>query len=220
MPLSVIIPCFNADRFVGEAIRSVLAQSRPADEIIVVDDGSTDGSAAQVARYADKVRQIRQHNAGPAAARNAGVAAARHDLIAFLDADDLWPVTSVAARMTALERQGGDIVFGAVRALIDTAGNPPSLGAPMEGRLAGSMIVRRKVLDRLGGFDESMRSAEVIDLAVRARAAGFSTCATPDLVLYRRIHGANLMLRHQDASADVLRVLRRSVEMKRGVRIA
>jgi glycosyltransferase involved in cell wall biosynthesis len=220
MRLSVIIPCYNAERFIGEAISSALAQSRPADEIIVVDDGSTDRSVAQTGRFAGRIQLVRQANAGAAAARNTGLAAARHDLIAFLDADDLWPPDSLACRMVQFDPQECDIVFGAVREFVDHGDGEPRLGTPIEGRLAGSMIIRRHVFDRVGNFDESLRSAEVVDLAGRARAAGFVDRATAEVVLHRRVHGANLMLRHSGASADVLRVLRRSIERKRGRAIA
>lgn len=220
MRLSVIIPCYNAGRFVGDAIASALAQSRPANEIIVVDDGSTDDSVAQVERFTGQIRLIRQANAGAAAARNAGLAAARHELIAFLDADDLWPPHSLACRIAALDRPEIDLVFGAVRQLIDDGDGQARLGPPHEGRLAGSMIIRRQVFDRVGQFDESLASAEVIDLAARAQAAGHAGCAIADVVLHRRVHGANLMLHHGGANADVLRVLRRSIERRRGQAVA
>lgn len=90
MTISVIIPAWNAERHIARAIRSVLAQSRPAEEIIVVDDGSTDGTAKVVRAFGMQVRLITQPNGGASVARNTGIAAATGDWIAFLDADDEW----------------------------------------------------------------------------------------------------------------------------------
>ena len=90
MKISVIIPVYNGEKTVARAIDSVLAQTRPADEVIVVDDGSTDGTAEIIQSYGDKVIYIHQQNAGASVARNAGIQAASGDWIAFLDADDEW----------------------------------------------------------------------------------------------------------------------------------
>lgn len=88
--VSIVMPCYNAQGFVAEAIDSVLAQTVQDFELIVVDDGSTDGSAAVLAGYGERIRVIRQPNRGVSTARNEGVAAARGELLAFLDADDYW----------------------------------------------------------------------------------------------------------------------------------
>jgi glycosyltransferase involved in cell wall biosynthesis len=88
--VSIIMPCYNGGAFLAEAIASVLGQTLQDFELIVVDDGSTDGSAGILARYGDRVRVIRQANRGVSAARNAGIEAASGEFIAFLDADDYW----------------------------------------------------------------------------------------------------------------------------------
>ncbi len=104
MTISAVIPAFNARAYVGGAIESVLAQSRRPDEIIVIDDGSTDGTADVVRRYADKVRLIVQAGEGASAARNAGINAAAGEWIAFLDADDQWLAGRLAAQCEYLEK--------------------------------------------------------------------------------------------------------------------
>ena len=105
LSVSVIIPAYNAGLHIARAIESVLAQTREADEIVVVDDGSTDNTAAEVSRLGDRVRYIHQENAGVSAARNAGVRAARGNWIAFLDADDEWLPNKLQLQLEALERE-------------------------------------------------------------------------------------------------------------------
>ncbi|HOK65955.1 MAG TPA: glycosyltransferase family A protein [Anaerohalosphaeraceae bacterium] len=104
MTISVIIPAYNNERYLGRAIDSVLAQSRPADEIIVVDDGSTDRTAEVAQTYGEKIRCIRQDNRGPGAARNTGIRAASGEWIAFLDADDEWLPDKLAVQTDLLRR--------------------------------------------------------------------------------------------------------------------
>ncbi len=102
--ISVVIPAFNNEKYIARAIGSVLAQTRPADEIIVVDDGSTDGTANEVRTFGDTVRLIRQKNGGASAARNAGVLAAAGEWIAFLDADDEWLPNKLELQVEHLRR--------------------------------------------------------------------------------------------------------------------
>lgn len=101
--ISVIIPNYNRADLIGQTLGNVLAQSRPPDEVIVVDDGSTDGSVAVIEQFTPRVRLIQQPNAGPAAARNAGLEIARGDLVQFMDSDDLWSRYKLERQASALE---------------------------------------------------------------------------------------------------------------------
>src|SRR5262249_52847135 len=102
MRISVIVPLFNAARYVIAAIDSILAQSRPADEILVVDDGSTDGGAEALASYGPRLRLLRQENRGPGSAVNRGLRKAGGEALAFLDADDLWTPDKLERQCAAL----------------------------------------------------------------------------------------------------------------------
>jgi glycosyltransferase involved in cell wall biosynthesis len=105
--VSVVIPAFNVEDCIGEAIDSILAQRHLPDEVIVVDDGSTDGTASRVRRYGSAVRYLFQDNAGPSAARNNGITAARGEWIAFLDSDDIWLPDKLAAELEVIRRDPG-----------------------------------------------------------------------------------------------------------------
>jgi glycosyltransferase involved in cell wall biosynthesis len=112
--VSVVIPAYNLEGYIGRAIESVLAQTRPADEIIVVDDGSTDDTGEMVKKYGSAVRYIHQENAGASAARNTGIKAAKNEWIALLDGDDEWLEENLERQMGLLERN---------EELVWTAGN-------------------------------------------------------------------------------------------------
>lgn len=137
--VSVVMPAYNAERFVDEAVESVLTQSHQRLEVIVVDDGSTDGTGARVRAYGDQVRYLRQANAGAGAARNRGVEAATGDYVAFLDADDLWRPEKLEVQLEIATRNpaSGLIACDGVRFAT--------------GSIVGGRLLSRWVLDRLAG---------------------------------------------------------------------
>jgi glycosyltransferase involved in cell wall biosynthesis len=191
--VSVVVPVYNAEEFVAAAIKSLLAQTSPSFEVIVVDDGSTDRSA-EIAGSFPEVETLRQSNAGPAAARNAGISRARGDFVAFHDADDLVPPTKLDVQVGyLLEHPGVDCVL-ARQEWID----PPAWLArdAVYGDLGGiplpSAVYRASVLRELGGFNESFRTGEDVDLLIRLRERGGRYAIVPEVLLYRRFHGDNL----------------------------
>ena len=220
--VSVIVPCFNTERYLGAALASVLGQSRQAAEVVVVDDGSTDASAAVAAGYAPAVRCIAQANAGISAARNRGVAGTSGAILAFLDADDLWPADSLARRLAVLEADARlDGVFGAVEQFVSPeipASERAQYDVPpgaQPARLAGALLVRRRVFNAVGPFDTAVRLGETIDWIARVQDAGYRLAQVDAVVLRRRIHGANSVLRERHRQSDYLRVLRASIERRR-----
>ena len=214
--VSLIIPCFNAGGHIAEAIASAAGQSRAPDEIIVVDDGSDDDSAQIVERIGSAVRLLRQENRGAAAARNAGIAASRGSILAFLDADDAWPPDSIAVRLAEMERCGADMVGGRVRqCLVEVGPHVPSGGPDLVGRLAGALLIRRDAFERVGWFDERLRTAETIDWVARAHDKGLHEAHCDAVVLFRRVHGKNMMMTQPGTDQDRLGVLRAAIARRR-----
>ncbi len=217
--VSVVIPCFNYARYLPEALQSVLDQTRPPDEIIVVDDGSTDETAAVAARY--PVRVISQTNQGIAAARNTGISASLGEALAFIDADDLWPRDSLEARLVRLETEPKvDCVFGRTEAFlsadlsdVDRARLHCPAG-PMAARAAGTMLARRTVFDVVGLFEPTLRVGEFIDWVGRLTHVGAGCASIDTLCMRRRIHGANTVLQNKAGSSDYLRALKASLDRK------
>lgn len=199
--VSVVIPCHNYGRFLADALGSVAAQTYPAHEVIVVDDGSTDGSADLARAAMPDVRVISQAKSGISAARNSGIAAATGDLIAFLDADDLWPAESLALRIASIEADASVIgAFGKVEQflcpMIDDAARSRLTCPPgqVSARLAGTMLLRRSVVERVGPFDTNLTVGETMDWVARLTDLGEPLVAVDSLVLRRRIHGSNTVL--------------------------
>ena len=185
--VSVVITTYNYERFIAAAIESVLGQTVRPDEIVVVDDGSTDGTAPVVARYAARgVRYIRQTNQGAGAARNRGIRETRGDLIAFLDADDRWLPDKLARQLAHLRRYpaaglvtGGEWqVFGAARPPVRVRRRPARAARLYPRILIENLIgnpslvlVRRACFARVGEFDEGLPLGQDWEMWIRIARA-------------------------------------------------
>ena len=191
--VDLIIPVYNGSDFLGDALESVLAQEYDPLRIIVVDDGSTDDSAA-VAQAYPGVLVIRQKNQGPAAARNTGLASVEAPYVALHDADDLLPPNKLRIQIGYLEAHPEVACVLGRQEWIDP---PPWLPRDaLYGDLGGiplpSAVFRTDAIRELGGFDPSFRTGEDVDLLMRLREANHGIVVLPDVVLYRRYHGSNL----------------------------
>jgi glycosyltransferase involved in cell wall biosynthesis len=215
--VSVIVPAYNAEPFISEALDSAFAQDFRPLEVIVVDDGSTDRTAEIAAGY--ELQLVRQPNRGPAAARNAGLARASGEYIAILDADDVWPEDRVSCLVEAL-RCGADIAFGLSQIFL-TPGQPKPahfperLTEPVQNHMP-AMMTRRAVFELVGAFDEDLRLSEDVDWFMRARDAGVKVVSVDQLVLRYRIHAQNTSRDKARTQATMLQVLRSSLARRRG----
>lgn len=220
--VSCIIPAFNSERFVGEAIASVLAQSHQPVEVIVVDDGSTDATADAVRRCGPAVRYIHQPNAGPPAARNAGIRVARGDFIAFLDADDRWHPEKLARQLALFDAEPGlDCCLTLVRLFWEAGLRAEEMAYREKGRVEvetqqqSSMLVRRAAFDVVGLFDPDLPHAALMEWFERAQGCGLRIGRLPDVVVERRMHAANFS-RSQNNREEVLRLVKRRLDQRRG----
>jgi alpha-1,6-rhamnosyltransferase len=191
--VSVVMPAYNAEEFIRPALETVLAQDWEPFEVIVVDDGSIDATA-EIAESFAGVRCLRQENAGPAAARNAGAEAALGELVANFDSDDLLPPNRLTVQASYLsEHPEVGCVFGRQ----EWMDPPPWLARdPVYGELDGipltSAMFRRDVLLGLGGYNTEFVHGEDTDLLIRMREAGIPYHVLPDIVVYRRFHESSL----------------------------
>jgi glycosyltransferase involved in cell wall biosynthesis len=220
--VSVVIPVYNGERYVAEAIESVLAQGHRPLEVIVVDDGSTDHTAEVVKLFAPEVRYDFQPNSGAAAARNRGVGLAQGDFLAFLDADDLWMADKLTRQMAALDNHPElEAVFGHVEQF-----HSPELGEEIKERIrpaaqvmpaysADSMVIKREAFFRVGLFDTQWRIADFIDWYLRAVDLGLRSLMLPDVLVKRRLHSSNLGIRERHSRTEYVRVLRASLQRRR-----
>ncbi len=189
--VSVIVPVRDGERFLPAALESILADEPVPAEVIVVDDGSTDRSAALARDHGNGVIVLRQPAQGVSAARNAGIAAAKGEWIAFLDADDLWCPGRMACQGALLAGDPTlDLVLGRTQLVREEGAGYVARGEPWPALSAGALMVRRQALARVGGFDPAKAMSEDVDWILRAREAGLRMQLHPEVVqLYRRHEG-------------------------------
>jgi len=220
--VSVIIPVFNCEAYLAEAIDSVLSQTWPPGEIIVVDDGSTDGSRDVARGYSDQIRYVYQENQGIGAARNRGVDLAGGDLLAFLDADDMWLPNKLVVQMAAFESEPDlDMVLGQVEQFVSPELGPDARATigdeerVLPGYVAGTVLVKRDSFLRVGPFSTDWRVGEFLDWYAKAKDAGLRDVMLPDIVTRRRIHTSNIGIRERKSQGDYVRILKAALDRRR-----
>jgi len=220
--VSVIVPVRDGERYLAEALGSILAQTHAPAEVIVVDDGSTDDTAGVAAGFGAPVRLVEQAPAGVSAAMNHGLGEATGALVASLDADDLWVADKLALQVAALEAdQSLDIVFGYAEPFVSPDLSPAERATlavpagPLPGWSKGSMLARRAALDRVGPFDEALRLGDFVDWHARAVDAGLRMQMLPEVVLRRRLHATNTGRGAVEARVDYARVARAALHRRR-----
>jgi glycosyltransferase involved in cell wall biosynthesis len=219
--ISVVIPAYNAAAYLAEAVNSVRAQTRPPLEIVIVDDGSTDETAAIANGFGGEVRYTHQANAGPAAALNHGLSLARGRLVAFISADDLWVADKLERQMRALAESGpGTLVFGFLQHFVspelseEEAARLKAPPDPMPAFAAGTMLAEREAFATVGLFNPAFRSGEFLDWYGRAIDLGYRARMLKEVVLRRRVHGENHSLKSK-APVHYTRVLKAALDRRR-----
>jgi len=218
------MPAFNAARFIRAALASVFAQTYRPLEVVVVDDGSRDDTAAvaEAAAAGDTpFHLIRQTNQGISAARNAGIARATGEFLAFVDSDDLITPDRLARQVAAAaDHPDATLFFGHMMNFRNADWPPERPGLPpapevMPGKIPGTLLVRRADFLRIGPFDPAISVGEFVDWYARARAAGLTEWVLPDLVLFRRIHDDNIGIRTRADRSSYLHLLKKKLDRER-----
>jgi glycosyltransferase involved in cell wall biosynthesis len=220
--VSVIVAVYNGERFLAEAIESILAQTYPSYEIIVVDDGSTDRTK-EIALSYPNVKYLYQANAGTAAARNRGIQIARGEYLAFLDADDLWMHDKLSIQMAAFEVDPAlEIVSGYVEQFVDPDITPLlakkyfAPAAPLPGYVTVAILIKRTAFDAIGSFHEDFMTAETISWFAGIIGSKHKILMLPGVVARRRIHGKNVGIVNQaERDHNMIRALKKSIDRNR-----
>lgn len=220
--ISVVIPARNAGRTIGETLESVRLQTHKPDEVVLVDDGSLDDTVAVAFRAFPGIRILRQPPAGVSRARNRGAEAATGAFIAFLDADDLWEPAKLERQ---LERAAGDDAPHIVLCKMQNFLSPELAGKQgvSEGDLevrtgysAGCVFMARTGFLETGGFPEDREFYETVEWFERARARGYREAIVDEVLMLRRIHAGNTMLRRStDARAAYMRLIAERLKARR-----
>jgi glycosyltransferase involved in cell wall biosynthesis len=220
--ISVLIPVYNCERYLGEAIASALSQTMPPIEVLVIDDGSTDGTARVAQSFGAHIRYVYQPNAGASAARNRGADLATGAFLSFLDADDLWHREKLSRQWTCFAEESElEIVACYLEHFVS-----PDVADRLTGRIRcpehpmpapgpATMLIRRQALLAVGPFDTAIRCGESIEWYARAVDLKLRCRMIPDVLVSRRLHLDNGSRMTPEGNADYLRVVREALERRR-----
>jgi glycosyltransferase involved in cell wall biosynthesis len=219
--VSVILAVYNGEKYLSEAIESVLVQTYAPLEIIVIDDGSQDRTSHIAKRYGSKIRYIDQENRGQPAAQNRGIQMAKGSSIAFLDADDFFTSEKIAIQVEFLEANPQiDYVFGYVEQFFSPELESelrkkwkcPSETTP--GHLAQATLFRKECFERVGLFNENQRIGAFIEWYMRAEEKGLKKELIPNLVLRRRIHNNNMGIQFQNSRLEYVQIVKAALKRR------
>ncbi len=230
--VSIIMPAYNAQRFIGRAINSVLNQTFLDWELLIVDDGSTDGTAGYVKYHysSPQIKLFTQSNQGPASARNAGIEHAQGEFIAFLDADDCWRPNKLSLQIPLFATDSTGVVYGdaeLVGGKIEGYSTFFAINPPASGRVTSQLVrrnfipmltavIRRDLLRKIGGFDSDLRAAEDYDVWLRA---SFHTdfSYSPEIVAEYTIHTESTTSKSELMWTSELQALRKCWGVRQNV---
>jgi hypothetical protein len=218
--VSVIIPVYNGENFIREAVENVLSQKYPALEIIIINDGSTDGTEARIKQLPVDIRYFTQNNNGPAAARNKGIRDASGEFITFLDADDLWPENNLNIMVDEMLRDPDMEVIRGYAQLMEinkASGYYDYVGNPKESfpHYIGAAIYHKSAFEKVGLFDPALRFGEDTDWFLRASEMKLNIKRLEETSLYVRRHERNMTEGKTLLELNALKVFRKSLERRR-----
>jgi glycosyltransferase involved in cell wall biosynthesis len=219
--VSVIIPVWNGAYYLQDALASVFAQTYLVHEVIVIDDGADD-AMVEVAREYSGVTVLTQAHAGVSAARNLGLSVATGDIIAYLDADDIWLPDKLESQINVLlsKPELGYVlcrmrVFCEAGCSLPDTLNQQHYAADPIAAIPSALVVWRSVVDAVGLFDQNLETAEDADWFGRAGSLGILADSVDQILLEKRLHGTNISLTCPTNTSNLLKVLHRSILRKK-----
>ena len=224
--ISCIVPVYNGEKYLVEALDSISQQTYRQVEMIVVDDGSTDETAAVVKQYGAEVRYLYQHNAGPAAARNRGLSAANGEFVAFLDADDLWHPEKLTIQMARFESRPeldycvahAQNFWSAEVSEEETEWRNHRIAKPLPAYSTPTLLARRELFERVGYFDPALAHGDSTEWFLRARERGAVSELLPNVLLHRRLHKDNRSrLRASQSRDQFLQIVKAALDRRRNL---
>jgi glycosyltransferase involved in cell wall biosynthesis len=220
--ISVVIPVYNGEKYIDEAIESVMNQSFKISEILVVDDGSTDNTEAVCKKYGDKITYLKQENSGAASARNLGVEKSTGIYLAFLDADDIWMEDRLRDGISEITKEDSeDIIFGMMKEFYspdtddDFRNKYKCRKEPFKGIHPGTMLIRKEDFLKAGYLTTKYETGEFIDWFKRAEEEGLTSKTLPSLVMRRRIHYTNHGITHKKSNEDYGKIIIEMMKRRR-----
>jgi len=210
--VSCLVPVYNGANYLAETLSNIVEQTWPALEIVVLDDGSSDDSAEIADSFGDPVRVVRAPHTGLSGARNQALAEAKADFIAYQDADDLWHPEKIARQMAAFDSSpdAGIVRCYAQNFWIDEIRHEADkltewqIVQPVVGYTMPACIVRRRVFDEVGRFNESMPINSDKEWHIRASDVGIHSVIVEEVLHYRRIHHSNLTRRAAETERETM----------------
>ena len=222
--ISCIVPVFNGEKYLAEAIESIVKQSYQSIEIIIADDGSTDGTAMVADRYNKQIRYVRQANSGTAAARNLGLSVAVGEFVAFLDSDDVWHPEKLKrqiARFAARPELDYCITHAQnfwIPELIEEEKKfrDHRISKPLPAYVTGTLLARHELFNRVERFNTAICHADDTEWFLRANERGAAMELLPDVLLYRRLHYSNISrIKASNSRDQYLRVVKTALDYRR-----
>ena len=224
--VAVIIPVYNGAAYLKETLESVLGQTRPPNEVVVVDDGSTDESLV-IAMEFPQVNCLPQENQGVATARNLGIRASSSSALAFLDQDDYWAPEKLDRQLSVLEGQAEVDIVTCQQVFFLAEGvqcpawlKPEILGNPQAGNTPSALVTRRRVFEEIGYFNPIFPTANDADWFFRAKDAGIKLVEIPEPLVFKRVHEGNQSNLVQSQHSELLRIARESIKRSAGKKAA
>lgn len=219
--VSVVIPVYNGEKYLAEAIESALGQDYPQVEVVVVDDGSTDSSGQIASGYGDSISFLSQERGGNGAARNFGVSKSQGELLSFLDADDRWHPTKLERECAALATRPE---LSGARSLVHEFISP-EIDDETRSRIRATHnaipglhhygTMRREAFERLGGFTTDLQLAVGVDFSARWADLGLESELVEEVLVERRLHKTNNWTREAGRHSDLALAVKASLERRR-----